>query len=966
MARDNVTFRFRIDSAKAEQAIRELEAIIKRLGGTAQKTGADMGRLGGQVSKTNQNVTASAVNFQTATQGMLNLSTAAVQTYTSISNLDRANNRAKMSIIAVARAEDLLANKKERLNDMIESGSASEQKVINIRKEIATATADLTVKEEKMKIEQAAVNDIYMLFATNIANVTISSLQTLAILDKNQVILTKAKTAALKIQNLALWSNVRATGASIKSITLLSITSKIGTAMTLGFAGSIRAATVAVKAFAVAHPVLIALTAALTAALIIYESNILGVKDAIESLLPKQLAFQDEVDNARNSVGGLDDSVGDLGNTLKINFSKSLEDATSVALAFRMQVDGINESINTLNTKSIDNFVSKAAEFHNLGEPVFIGNQKKTKNLFDIISSAASFLPFFLPSAAAEPFQKGTIFAPEKFNIPQTNKQLDKAFGFPEGTIQAGIEKGSVTFQGAVDALFAERASLDPLEFLEQRELVQAQKTAKTLSPEILRGLGIVNARDLREELTGVPQRDKRLFALGFLKGDLLKRIKTTQENIFISGVGGVSPDEVGNVLATSEKTLDDPLDFAGLEEDEITANQYVRLLAASKGVGGSFTLNTQEKKIFDKLQRGEITGNRANVLINTGIDIGNVANSISTQDAMRFATIQSTLGGFNLRSGQIVKDTTRSGISSMLKVSSPMMSELGQRLQLESIRDANLKKHIQEQQLSLGGRSAELFQTIRNMGGINAQGQTSATELYQNVSVATPVHIRQRIADEAAFRYSREGIKSKAIQQMLETVYPQQGVRYSDYLYFDKNQREYVKRIGGSQNLFAAGELDTLEFLARTGLEELPTEQFGPYGAIQLMNLAKAAGDASVIGDTRKDRYGYNKQRRLYNASQVANSGLQNAMERLVQGNFGGFESSVLYGINNWFEQPLGASLVEERQIFETQIDPVLNIGFKAFGKVLQDSKRGLSEINDRIRWSERLSIISVGDSSI
>ena len=70
--------------------------------------------------------------------------------------------------------------------------------------------------------------------------------------------------------------------------------------------------------------------------------------------------------------------------------------------------------------------------------------------------------------------------------------------------------------------------------------------------------------------------------------------------------------------------------------------------------------------------------------------------------------------------------------------------------------------------------------------------------------------------------------------------------------------------------------------------------------------------------------------------------------------------------GINNWFEQPLGASLVEERQIFETQIDPVLNIGFKAFGKVLQDSKRGLSEINDRIRWSERLSIISVGDSSI
>ena len=37
-----------------------------------------------------------------------------------------------MSIIAVARAEDLLANKQERANAMVQSGTAGGQKYVNI------------------------------------------------------------------------------------------------------------------------------------------------------------------------------------------------------------------------------------------------------------------------------------------------------------------------------------------------------------------------------------------------------------------------------------------------------------------------------------------------------------------------------------------------------------------------------------------------------------------------------------------------------------------------------------------------------------------------------------------------------------------------------------------------------------------------------------------------------------------
>ena len=178
----DATFRFRVDDKQFQQKVRNATEELKKLGATTVTVSGNMDKFSGSMAKVGTSSAASAVNFQTATQGALNLSTAMVQTYTSISNLDRANNRAKMSTIAVARAQDLLANKEERLNSLRVAGQQGSQKYLNIQNEIITATADLTVKTEKMGIEQSAVNDIYMLFAANVANVTISSLQTISIL----------------------------------------------------------------------------------------------------------------------------------------------------------------------------------------------------------------------------------------------------------------------------------------------------------------------------------------------------------------------------------------------------------------------------------------------------------------------------------------------------------------------------------------------------------------------------------------------------------------------------------------------------------------------------------------------------------------------------------------------------------------------------------------------------------------
>ena len=302
MARDNVTFTFRIDSARASAAIKELTQALERLNATNVKVDKNLKSTQRQITNTGTNAAASAVNFQTATQGMLNLSTAAVQTFTSISNLDRAHNRAKMSIIAVARAEDLLNNKKQRLNELTEQGVTSGNKYNNMLREIATAEADLTVKQEKRGIEQAAVNDIYMLFATNIANVTISSLQTITVLLGQEKVARLASAAATKLQTLALRhgttvqvaSNV-ATKQAIFAQTGYSFASVKATIATHGLS-------VALKGLTMSFAPLMIATAALTAVWAIHESDILGTKSALDEYLGVQNDFQSEVDASRNAT----------------------------------------------------------------------------------------------------------------------------------------------------------------------------------------------------------------------------------------------------------------------------------------------------------------------------------------------------------------------------------------------------------------------------------------------------------------------------------------------------------------------------------------------------------------------------------------------------------------------------------------------------------------------------------------
>ena len=354
MVRDNVVFRITVDGKQAQQTFNMLEQQARKLGFAFERVKGQSDTLKTGLDKVGTSSTTAAVNFQTATQGMLNLSTAAVQTYTSISNLDRANNRAKQSIIAVARAEDLLNNKKERLNQLMVSGAASAGQLANMQREVATATADLTVKQEKQRIEQAAVNDIYMLFATNVANVTISSIQTLGVLLGTTRLKTFGLAAGTKILSLATRSYTvdaltasKAAGTWTGATSMGAIAAVKATFATHGLAAAFKVLT---SSFA---PLLIA-TAALTAAWAIHESDILGTKTAIDELIGVQDNFEQGLIAERNAINDVTGAL-DTQQSKLFELPSTYSGIQRKIKELKEHYDGLSRSINDNSNAIITN-----------------------------------------------------------------------------------------------------------------------------------------------------------------------------------------------------------------------------------------------------------------------------------------------------------------------------------------------------------------------------------------------------------------------------------------------------------------------------------------------------------------------------------------------------------------------------------------------------------------------------------
>lgn len=300
--------RINIDVANAKLKARELAKELGVMGNSGAQSGqrisAGMQQARQGIQQAGDAAAAAQIRFQTMTQGMLNLSTSAVQTFTSISNLARAENRAKASAIAVSRAVDLLANKRERLNDLMKSGIASEQKMINIRREIATATADLTVKQEKMEIETGAVLDIQLLFLASLTNVGVSAYQTISTMVSLHTKELIKNAVSTRINSLAQFNNRNSLFGNTIQRRINSFAIITGTGVTRASTLAVRLQTIALTGLKIALGPIGLILIGISAAMLAYESNLLGVKDTINGLLGIQ-------DDMAEGLGDIEEGADD-------------------------------------------------------------------------------------------------------------------------------------------------------------------------------------------------------------------------------------------------------------------------------------------------------------------------------------------------------------------------------------------------------------------------------------------------------------------------------------------------------------------------------------------------------------------------------------------------------------------------------------------------------------------------------
>jgi hypothetical protein len=155
----------------------------------------------------------------------------------------------------------------------------------------------------------------------------------------------------------------------------------------------------------------------------------------------------------------------------------------------------------------------------------------------------------------------------------------------------------------------------------------------------------------------------------------------------------------------------------------------------------------------------------------------------------------------------------------------------------------------------------------------------------------------------------------------------------------------------------FGPGEADKALFKAIVGVNEIPNL---PVGVQSLMKIRRSFTEP--VRHTSSQHAFSTFMKRMGERHRSQNAFLRNAVNRFAGGNYGEFEATTLYGISSYTKNILSSELEAEQVIFQERYGTPLNMEFGTFANVLSDVKRGVSEMNDRLRWNERLDSISTG----
>jgi len=730
MADRATNIRVRIDIKDAMGKITQMKQGMNSLGVTGQRSGTQiqqgMNKATGAINQAGNAAVKNAVNFQTMGQGMLNLSTAGVQTFTSVSNLARAENRAEAASLGLQRAQDLLARKTLAYNKQVEAGLGNSREAKLLMDEMTTATNDLAVKTDKLKIEQEAVTDVYLLFGANLMNVGVSSLMIYKSMMEGVTkasalnsLMTVKNTLANKLNAISRW-NVS------KSLIGQTAVSATATGGLIAQTFATKAATVATKLLRVALGPIGLILMAISGAMLAYETNFRGFRDGINSFLGIQDEFNLKVDDGTEAIETQTEALTAQTKAFK-DLSTPMQNYINLQEEFARSTGDATILIQMAKLRGAQGFSSGVGSTQIAG-----GNQQ------GIVANGGS-----------EAFNSSNnISAPQQSQI-SGNGIIPSAHG-QEQQIEQQLQKNKPVIEG----LFNKNpfGTLDQqVSFYEQPYPAQ-RDTLLAYIQNAPRGSGEQNAYI------------KKYWEIFDLSDGFKEKKSVLQDPL----------DNLKAVLST------DHSGFGGI------AGRGKSVFAPGFGGDGS---------IFDF-----DLDNRTMVQKALGVDIGAIGNTITTFEAIQIGNIQKSLGQFT---GQ-------------------------------------------------GGRTEEMLQEIRNLGGVNASGQTSATALYQNINVRTPQSTLDRIR-EADYQVNSG---TRALRRSAGSIFEGGGIA-------GISPSKFGRHAFGFSGQYAMFRETTAQIAGQFGSDQIARDELaaasdsllsGEHGRTQIRALMFAI-EAGKIADARIDR---------------------------------------------------------------------------------------------------------------
>ena len=221
------------------------------------------------------------------------------------------------------------------------------EKSIRLRNEIATATEDLTNKEEKLRLAQDQVNDTYILFTTNIVNTVFGSVQTLAgmyaMLSQRKIadtVVTAINTGATKINNASRIENNITLGMQALANGGVTVANIANTASTWSLTAAMRALGTAVKANPLFLPATLA-TLAIGVGVTAYEMDQMG-KRAKEA--------EEKLSVTASTVGMTSTEFSELSSIIGTG-SAAMADYGSAAVDASTKIEILNKALDDLQKK---------------------------------------------------------------------------------------------------------------------------------------------------------------------------------------------------------------------------------------------------------------------------------------------------------------------------------------------------------------------------------------------------------------------------------------------------------------------------------------------------------------------------------------------------------------------------------------------------------------------------------------